>query len=43
MRALDKMTVERVCAERTECVQRMEQRALQERLEAENRQVTTRL
>ncbi|XP_034060437.1 ankyrin repeat domain-containing protein 6b isoform X1 [Gymnodraco acuticeps] len=38
LRALDKMTVERVCAERTECVQRMEQRALQERLEAENRQ-----
>ncbi|KAI4802452.1 hypothetical protein KUCAC02_020288 [Chaenocephalus aceratus] len=38
LRALDKMTVERVCAERTECVQRLEQRALQERLEAENRQ-----
>ncbi|XP_063758924.1 ankyrin repeat domain-containing protein 6b isoform X2 [Eleginops maclovinus] len=40
MRALDKMTLERVCAERTECVQRMEQRALQERLEAEKRQAS---
>ncbi|XP_029281349.1 ankyrin repeat domain-containing protein 6b isoform X2 [Cottoperca gobio] len=38
LRALDKMTVERVSAERTECVQRIEQRALQERLEAEKRQ-----
>ncbi|XP_034999369.1 ankyrin repeat domain-containing protein 6b isoform X5 [Hippoglossus stenolepis] len=36
--ALDKMTVERVSAERSECLQRMEQRALQERLEAEKRQ-----
>ncbi|XP_049914426.1 ankyrin repeat domain-containing protein 6b isoform X1 [Epinephelus moara] len=38
MRALDKMTVERVSAERSECLQRIEQRALQERLEAEKRQ-----
>ncbi|KAK9531845.1 hypothetical protein VZT92_011247 [Zoarces viviparus] len=38
IRALDKMTVERVSAERTECLQRIEQRALQERLEAEKRQ-----
>ncbi|KAM8832900.1 ankyrin repeat domain-containing protein 6b isoform 1-T2 [Spinachia spinachia] len=38
IRALDKMTVERVAAERTECLQRIEQRALQERLEAEKRQ-----
>ncbi|GLD64913.1 ankyrin repeat domain-containing protein 6-like isoform X1 [Lates japonicus] len=36
--ALDKMTVERVSAERSECLQRIEQRALQERLEAEKRQ-----
>ncbi|XP_034435517.1 ankyrin repeat domain-containing protein 6b isoform X3 [Hippoglossus hippoglossus] len=36
--ALDKMTVERVSAERSECLQRMEQRAVQERLEAEKRQ-----
>lgn len=34
------MTVERVSAERSECLQRIEQRALQERLEAEKRQVT---
>nr|XP_033932427.1 ankyrin repeat domain-containing protein 6b [Pseudochaenichthys georgianus] len=40
LRALDKMTVERVCAERTECVQRLKQRALQERLEAESRQAS---
>ncbi|XP_034999371.1 ankyrin repeat domain-containing protein 6b isoform X7 [Hippoglossus stenolepis] len=38
--ALDKMTVERVSAERSECLQRMEQRALQERLEAEKRQAS---
>ncbi|XP_042359915.1 ankyrin repeat domain-containing protein 6b [Plectropomus leopardus] len=38
IRALDKMTVERVSAERAECLQRIEQRALQERLEAEKRQ-----
>lgn len=40
IRALDKMTLERVSAERTECLQRIEQRTLQERLEAEKRQVT---
>nr|XP_046228932.1 ankyrin repeat domain-containing protein 6b isoform X2 [Scatophagus argus] len=40
IRALDKMTVERVSAERSECLQRIEQRALQERLEAEKRQVS---
>ncbi|XP_040016581.2 ankyrin repeat domain-containing protein 6b isoform X6 [Gasterosteus aculeatus] len=38
IRALDKMTVERVSAERTECLQRIQQRALQERLEAEKSQ-----
>ncbi|XP_060947904.1 ankyrin repeat domain-containing protein 6b [Limanda limanda] len=38
--ALDKMTVERVSAERSECLKRMEQRALQERLEAEKRQAS---
>lgn len=38
IRALDKMTVERVSAERSECLQRIEQRAQQERLEAEKRQ-----
>uniref|UniRef100_UPI0037E895E9 ankyrin repeat domain-containing protein 6b n=1 Tax=Semicossyphus pulcher TaxID=241346 RepID=UPI0037E895E9 len=40
IRALDKMTVERVSAERSECVQRIEQRALQEREEAEKRQAS---
>uniref|UniRef100_A0A8P4KHV1 Ankyrin repeat domain 6b n=1 Tax=Dicentrarchus labrax TaxID=13489 RepID=A0A8P4KHV1_DICLA len=40
IRALDKMTVERVSAERSECLQRIEQRALQERLEAEKRQAS---
>uniref|UniRef100_A0A8D2ZII9 Ankyrin repeat domain 6 n=1 Tax=Scophthalmus maximus TaxID=52904 RepID=A0A8D2ZII9_SCOMX len=40
MLALDKLTVERVSAERSECLQRMEQRALQERLEADKRQVS---
>ncbi|KAG8011034.1 Ankyrin repeat domain-containing protein 6 [Nibea albiflora] len=38
IRALDKMTVERVSAERSECLQRIEQRALQERLDADKRQ-----
>lgn len=37
--ALDKITVERVSAERSECLQRIKQCALQERLEAEKRQV----
>ncbi|XP_039980727.1 ankyrin repeat domain-containing protein 6b isoform X2 [Xiphias gladius] len=36
--ALDKITVERVSAERSECLQRIKQCALQERLEAEKRQ-----
>ncbi|CAK6979313.1 ankyrin repeat domain-containing protein 6b [Scomber scombrus] len=40
IRALDKMTVERVSAERSECVQRIEQKALQERLEAEKKQAS---
>uniref|UniRef100_A0AAQ5YL23 Ankyrin repeat domain 6b n=1 Tax=Amphiprion ocellaris TaxID=80972 RepID=A0AAQ5YL23_AMPOC len=40
IRALDKMTVERVSAEKSECLQRIEQRALQERLEAEKRQAS---
>ncbi|KAM4522316.1 ankyrin repeat domain-containing protein 6b isoform 2-T3 [Odontesthes bonariensis] len=38
IRALDKMTVERVSAERSECLQRIEHWALQERLETEKRQ-----
>ncbi|KAL0967319.1 hypothetical protein UPYG_G00250730 [Umbra pygmaea] len=38
IRALDKMTIERVSAEKTECQHRIEQRALQEREEAEQRQ-----
>ncbi|XP_072218829.1 ankyrin repeat domain-containing protein 6b isoform X2 [Leuresthes tenuis] len=38
LRALDKMTVERVSAERSECLQRIEHWALQERLETEKRQ-----
>uniref|UniRef100_A0A8C5NHS5 Ankyrin repeat domain 6b n=1 Tax=Gouania willdenowi TaxID=441366 RepID=A0A8C5NHS5_GOUWI len=37
IRALDKMTVERVSAEKSECLQRMEQHALMERKEAEKR------
>ncbi|XP_054900595.1 ankyrin repeat domain-containing protein 6b isoform X2 [Poeciliopsis prolifica] len=41
IRALDKMTVERVSAEKSECLQRMEHWALQERLEAEKRQQTS--
>ncbi|XP_027896017.1 ankyrin repeat domain-containing protein 6b isoform X2 [Xiphophorus couchianus] len=40
IRALDKMTVERVSAEKSECVQRMEHWALQERLKAEKRQTS---
>ncbi|XP_034555526.1 ankyrin repeat domain-containing protein 6b isoform X2 [Notolabrus celidotus] len=40
IRALDKMTVERVSAERSECQQRIEQRAVQERQEAEKRQAS---
>uniref|UniRef100_A0A3P9D1M9 Ankyrin repeat domain 6b n=2 Tax=Haplochromini TaxID=319058 RepID=A0A3P9D1M9_9CICH len=36
--ALDKMTVERASAERSSCLKRIEQRALQERREAEKRQ-----
>ncbi|KAM3861314.1 ankyrin repeat domain-containing protein 6b [Diretmus argenteus] len=40
IRALDKMTVERVSAERTECLHRIEQRAVQERLEGEKRQAS---
>ncbi|XP_036438271.1 ankyrin repeat domain-containing protein 6b isoform X1 [Colossoma macropomum] len=38
IRALDKMTLERVSAERTECLHRIDQRAKQERLEGEKRQ-----
>uniref|UniRef100_A0A3Q0R3V1 Ankyrin repeat domain 6b n=1 Tax=Amphilophus citrinellus TaxID=61819 RepID=A0A3Q0R3V1_AMPCI len=37
---LDKMMVERVSAERSDCLQRIEQRALQERLESEKRQAS---
>ncbi|XP_070782027.1 ankyrin repeat domain-containing protein 6b isoform X2 [Enoplosus armatus] len=40
IRALDKMTLERVSAERSKCLQRIEQRALQERLQAEKRQAS---
>ncbi|MEQ2296381.1 hypothetical protein AMECASPLE_024310, partial [Ameca splendens] len=40
IQALDKMTVERVSAEKSECLQRMEQWAMQERLEAEKRQMS---
>ncbi|XP_074542093.1 ankyrin repeat domain-containing protein 6b isoform X2 [Halichoeres trimaculatus] len=40
IRALDKMTVERVSAERSECLQRLEQRAEQERQDAEKRQAS---
>ncbi|KAJ3606921.1 hypothetical protein NHX12_026437 [Muraenolepis orangiensis] len=39
-RALDKLTVERVSAERTECLQRIEQRAQRERLLLTERQVS---
>ncbi|KAI4882682.1 hypothetical protein NFI96_024383 [Prochilodus magdalenae] len=38
IRALDKMTLERVSAERTECLHRIDQRAKQERLEGDKRQ-----
>ncbi|XP_067097132.1 ankyrin repeat domain-containing protein 6b [Osmerus mordax] len=38
IRALDKMTVERVSAERTECFHRIDQRAMEERLEVDKRQ-----
>uniref|UniRef100_A0A8C7T072 Ankyrin repeat domain 6 n=1 Tax=Oncorhynchus mykiss TaxID=8022 RepID=A0A8C7T072_ONCMY len=40
IRALDKMTVERVSAERTECQHRINQRAMQERQEGEKRQAS---
>ncbi|XP_028858213.1 ankyrin repeat domain-containing protein 6b isoform X2 [Denticeps clupeoides] len=40
VRALDKMTLERVSAERTECLHRIDQRAMLERQEGEKRQVT---
>ncbi|XP_020310781.1 ankyrin repeat domain-containing protein 6 isoform X4 [Oncorhynchus kisutch] len=40
IRALDKMTVERVSAERTECQHRIDQRAMQERQEGEKRQAS---
>uniref|UniRef100_A0A1A7X5H4 Ankyrin repeat domain 6b n=2 Tax=Iconisemion striatum TaxID=60296 RepID=A0A1A7X5H4_9TELE len=40
VQALDKMTMERVSAERSECLQRMEQWAVKERLETERRQVS---
>uniref|UniRef100_A0A3B3HVG0 Ankyrin repeat domain 6b n=1 Tax=Oryzias latipes TaxID=8090 RepID=A0A3B3HVG0_ORYLA len=39
MGALDKLTLERVSAERSTCLQRMEQWTQQERLEAQSRQV----
>ncbi|XP_035279883.1 ankyrin repeat domain-containing protein 6b isoform X1 [Anguilla anguilla] len=38
IKALDKITVERVSAERTECLHRIDQRAMLERLEGEKRQ-----
>uniref|UniRef100_A0AAY4BB58 Ankyrin repeat domain 6b n=1 Tax=Denticeps clupeoides TaxID=299321 RepID=A0AAY4BB58_9TELE len=38
VRALDKMTLERVSAERTECLHRIDQRAMLERQEGEKRQ-----
>ncbi|KAJ8270797.1 hypothetical protein GJAV_G00119390 [Gymnothorax javanicus] len=38
IKALDKITVERVSAERTECLHRIDQRAMMERLEGEKRQ-----
>ncbi|XP_072534738.1 ankyrin repeat domain-containing protein 6b isoform X2 [Salminus brasiliensis] len=40
IRALDKMTIERVSAERAECLHRIDQRAKQERLEGEKRQAS---
>ncbi|XP_030637272.1 ankyrin repeat domain-containing protein 6b isoform X2 [Chanos chanos] len=40
IRALDKMTLERVSAEKTECQHRIEQRAALERMEAEKKQAS---
>ncbi|KAF4092108.1 hypothetical protein AMELA_G00017230 [Ameiurus melas] len=40
VRALDKMTLERVSAERTECLRRVDERAKEERLEGEKRQAS---
>ncbi|MCJ8749976.1 hypothetical protein PDJAM_G00193700 [Pangasius djambal] len=40
IRALDKMTLERVSAERMECLHRIDDRAKQERLEGEKRQAS---
>ncbi|XP_026101792.1 ankyrin repeat domain-containing protein 6b isoform X6 [Carassius auratus] len=40
IRALDKITLERVSAERIECLHRIDQRAIQERLEGEKRQAS---
>ncbi|KAK7907518.1 hypothetical protein WMY93_016130 [Mugilogobius chulae] len=40
MRALEKLTLERVCAERSQCLQRIAQRALQERQESHKRQMS---
>uniref|UniRef100_A0A671SXY0 Ankyrin repeat domain-containing protein 6-like n=1 Tax=Sinocyclocheilus anshuiensis TaxID=1608454 RepID=A0A671SXY0_9TELE len=40
IRALDKITLERVSAERIECLHRIDKRAIQERLEGEKRQVS---
>lgn len=39
IRALDKMTLERVSAERMECLRRIDERAERERLEGEKKQV----
>ncbi|TSL47566.1 Ankyrin repeat domain-containing protein 6 [Bagarius yarrelli] len=39
IRALDKMTVERVAAERMECLRRLDERTKQEQLEGEKRQL----
>ncbi|XP_067239684.1 ankyrin repeat domain-containing protein 6b isoform X6 [Chanodichthys erythropterus] len=40
IRALDKITLERVSAERIECLHRIDKRAIQERLEGEKRQAS---
>ncbi|RXN18598.1 ankyrin repeat domain-containing 6 [Labeo rohita] len=40
IRALDKITLERVSAERIECLHRIDKRAIQERLEGEKRQTS---
>ncbi|XP_055088101.1 ankyrin repeat domain-containing protein 6b isoform X2 [Periophthalmus magnuspinnatus] len=40
IRALEKLTLERVCAERSQCLQRIDQRAIQERQESHKRQVS---